>query len=81
MQFQGKRVMSQYILAFDVGGTNLRAAVVEDSGAIVFQDRRPTEVEQGLEALEAKLIGWGRELIERAEADSRGDLRTAAPRC
>jgi glucokinase len=56
---------AQHVLAFDIGGTKLAAAVVDADGQIATEARAPTIREDG-EALYARLEGLGREVIERS---------------
>ena len=63
--------MPEHAVGIDLGGTYIKAGVVDDSGSIVHQSSRPTNVEEGLDAIVASMadaaeravsqsgVGWG----------------------
>jgi len=61
------------VLALDVGGTKLAAGVVDSDGTLRSFVVRPTGREDGPDAMIERLIGLGRQALERA-ASRPGDL-------
>ena len=47
-------------IGVDIGGTNLRFALVDETGAILIRDRRQTEIGQGKENFLDRLVAGGR---------------------
>ena len=48
--------MSKAIIGIDLGGTNVKTAVVSREGEVMGKDSRPTDAEKGLEAVLAKMV-------------------------
>lgn len=48
--------MSEYIIGVDLGGTNVKTALVHRDGTLVAKDSRPTEAAGGPEAVMAKMV-------------------------
>lgn len=68
--------MSEVIVGLDLGGTNIKTAIVDREGKILGKDSRPTLVEEGLE----KVLGRMEEGVNAALADAsqqRGDVVAA----
>lgn len=60
----------QATIGVDIGGTNLRFALVDESGAILLREHRPTEISLGRESFLDRLVG-GITGMQRG-AESRG---------
>ncbi len=58
--------MTTAVVALDVGGTAVKAAVVDRSGSVLHADSRPTGVVHGIDAVVAGLAGLAEDLVERA---------------
>lgn len=58
--------MARRVLAVDLGGTNLRAAVVADDGTLSHRRSVPTQAESGPEAVVGRLVA----LIDRVAAEA-----------
>jgi len=68
--------VSEVIVGLDLGGTNIKTAIVDREGKILGKDSRPTLVEEGLE----KVLGRMEEGVNAALADAsqqRGDVVAA----
>ncbi len=63
---------SGVVLALDVGGTQLKAAISGAGGALTNLVRRPTSAAEGGDAVLQRLVMLLRELRETAEASGRG---------
>ncbi|WP_245899381.1 ROK family protein [Nonomuraea indica] len=46
---------SSFVVALDVGGTSMKGGLVDDTGAVLLSERRPTPREQGPEAVVAAI--------------------------
>ena len=62
-----------YVIALDVGGTAMKAALVAPDGAVLFQARRPTMREQGPDAVVAAIRTFTADLADE------GHRRFGAP--
>jgi glucokinase len=60
------------VLGFDLGGTNLRAAVANTSGKLLVQHAIPTDAEHGAEKAICRVLQLGQELVKK----SSGELRS-----
>ena len=60
------------VLGFDLGGTNLRAAVADTSGRLLVQRVVPTEAQHGAENAICRVLELGQELLRK----SSGELRS-----
>jgi glucokinase len=60
--------MTDAVLAIDIGGTKLAAGVVDPAGTMRLRAEVPTRAAEGLEPVLGRIIGLGRELLERAAA-------------
>src|SRR5690554_5062764 len=67
-------------LALDVGGTKLAAGVVDVTGHLSSFVRRPTGVEDGVDAVIERLIDLGNEAIARSDR-SRSQLSVVGIGC
>src|SRR5438128_501019 len=56
----------KHVLAIDIGGTKLAAAVVREDGTQLSKGRVPTDVPKGPEAGMQRLVGLCRDLIAQA---------------
>ncbi|MGW3572262.1 ROK family protein [Streptomyces sp. NPDC000941] len=52
----------KHVIALDVGGTGMKAALVGADGALLHEDRRPTGRERGPEAVVATILDFAAEL-------------------
>ncbi|MFJ8793312.1 ROK family protein [Streptomyces sp. NPDC102462] len=52
----------RHVIALDVGGTGMKAALVGDGGELLHQDRRATGRERGPEAVVEGILGFAAEL-------------------
>ncbi|MER6530359.1 ROK family protein [Streptomyces sp. NPDC001508] len=52
----------RHVIALDVGGTGMKAALVGDGGELLYQDRRATGRERGPEAVVEGILGFAAEL-------------------
>ncbi|MFB7498150.1 ROK family protein [Streptomyces sp. NPDC056161] len=55
----------RHVIALDVGGTGMKAALVGDGGELLHQDRRPTGRERGPEAVVEGILDFAEELRAR----------------
>lgn len=65
--------MAQALIGVDLGGTNVKAAVVSQEGAILAKDSRPTFAEDGLESVLETMHDSVRESLTQADL-STGDV-------
>ncbi|MCX2968856.1 MULTISPECIES: ROK family protein [Streptomyces] len=52
----------RYVIALDVGGTGMKAALVGVDGELLYQARRPTERERGPDAVTAAVLAFAADL-------------------
>ncbi|MEU5087418.1 ROK family protein [Streptomyces sp. NPDC021356] len=52
----------RHVIALDVGGTGMKAALVDENGALLHQARRPTGRERGPDAVVEGILGFAAEL-------------------
>lgn len=52
----------KHVIALDVGGTGMKAALVAPDGTLLHQERRPTGREHGPEAVVAAVLGFAADL-------------------
>ncbi|WP_133911963.1 ROK family protein [Streptomyces sp. NBC_00582] len=52
----------RHVIALDVGGTGMKAALVGADGTLLHQDRRPTGRERGPDAVVAAILGFAADL-------------------
>ncbi|MGF1430862.1 ROK family protein, partial [Kitasatospora sp. LaBMicrA B282] len=52
----------KHVIALDVGGTGMKAALVAQDGSVLFEARRPTGREHGSEAVVAAILDFAAEL-------------------
>ena len=71
--------MAAYSIAVDLGGTNLRAAVVDDSGKMLDKISAPTNMPDGREAVVSSLVGAIESLRGRWGGDSLAGIGVAVP--
>lgn len=58
--------MSRLVVAADFGGTNLRAALVNEAGGVVERIDRPTPAEASSEAILAEIVQLFRDVVAKA---------------
>jgi glucokinase len=63
------RGVTDAVVAVDVGGTTIKAALVTEDGALRQLRRRPTRAEHGADAVVETVVGVAGELAEAAGAD------------
>ncbi len=61
-----------YTIGIDLGGTNVRAGLVDEAGRVLASARRPTEAQRGPEHVMRLLIECAREVDPRGEARAVG---------
>jgi glucokinase len=66
-------------LAVDLGGTNLRSAAVDLTGTIIYETRRPTFADQGVDAVIDRIALAIREAADRAGVSAATPVGVAAP--
>lgn len=71
--------MPDKTLAFDLGGTNLRCAVVTRDGEIELEDRALTEGERGVDVVIDHMVELIESIAARADLDSNISIGVAAP--
>ena len=59
--------MSRCAIGLDVGGTNLKGAVVDEAGKILFKDSVPTLAAEGGAAVLGRLVGLAKKLADAAK--------------
>ncbi|MEW9518595.1 ROK family protein [Streptomyces tubercidicus] len=59
----------KHVIALDVGGTGMKAALIAPDGMPLYEDRRPTPREQGTDAVVASILDFAAEL--RCEGERR----------
>ncbi|GAG35978.1 unnamed protein product, partial [marine sediment metagenome] len=64
--------MAKKLLGVDLGGTNLRAAVVDEEGKILGSARVETRAAEGPEAVVARMASCAREAVKDAGLDLGG---------
>ena len=65
------------VIGIDIGGTNLRFALVDGNGTILKRERRPTEIERGRESL-MQHIATGIAELRREAASLGSQVRAVA---
>ncbi len=70
--------MGEVVAALDVGGTSIKAGLVDRQGRVLFSTRRPTVVEQGPAAVVAGIVDLADELCSASEI-SAGAGTSAVP--
>lgn len=68
--------MTDTVLAIDLGGTNFRVALMDRAGTVLRKDRQPTRIEEGPDAIIARLIESARGILRDS---SPGAIGVAAP--
>lgn len=58
----------KYVIALDVGGTGMKAALLAQDGSVLFEARRPTGREHGTEAVVATILDFAAELADEGRA-------------
>lgn len=58
--------MSSYVVALDVGGTAMKGAVVDRAGVVRHDERRPTGVEDGVDAVAENIVSFAADLFGEA---------------
>lgn len=65
------------VIGMDVGGTGLKAAVIDRQGGVFIKEQRPTRRERGPEAVVASILDFAYDLAEKSRGPS-GVERVAA---
>ena len=60
----------QLVIGMDVGGTGLKAAVIDRQGRVVIKEQRPTRRERGPEAVIASILDFANDLAKSAPSTS-----------
>lgn len=63
-------------IGIDLGGTNIAAGLVDETGKLIFSVKRPTDTQRGRDAIVEDMCAMAMELV--AEAEKRGLPRPAA---
>lgn len=71
--------MSSYAVGVDLGGTNLKAALVDREQGLVERTERPTEADQGPEHVEAQIASIVADMIDAAPTGSVEGIGIGAP--
>jgi glucokinase len=58
----------RHVIALDVGGTGMKAALVAEDGALLYEARRPTGRERGPDAVVETILGFAAELYAHGRA-------------
>ncbi|MFG2820678.1 ROK family protein [Kitasatospora sp. NPDC048365] len=58
----------KHVIALDVGGTGMKAALVAQDGSVLFEARRPTGREHGTEAVVATILDFAADLADEGRA-------------
>ena len=61
--------MGAVVAALDVGGTSIKAALIDRRGRALMELRRPTAVESGPDAVVAGILALAQELVETSGVD------------
>jgi glucokinase len=61
--------MSGSVVAIDVGGSACKGALVDDSGAVLYTESRPTGVERGVPAVVDTIADFAVALADRADGE------------
>lgn len=77
---RGLMAERQYNLGIDLGGSNVKFALIDDAGAVVANDRIPTDGEDGHDAVIARMAEGARRLIARTpEGGTVASIGVAVP--
>lgn len=71
--------MTAVALGVDLGGTNLRAAAVTSDGVVLYESKRPTFADQGVDAVIDRIALSIREAADRAGLPDSVPVGVAAP--
>ncbi len=71
--------MTSHAIGVDLGGTNLKAALVDRDEGIVERMRRPTEADQGPEHIQDQIAAIAADLIDAVPARSVAGIGIGAP--
>ncbi|MFD7455446.1 ROK family protein [Kitasatospora sp. NPDC059827] len=58
----------KHVIALDVGGTGMKAALLAQDGSVLFEARRPTGREHGTDAVVAAILGFAADLADEGRA-------------
>jgi glucokinase len=58
----------KHVIALDVGGTGMKAALVAQDGSVLFEARRPTGREHGTDAVVATILDFAADLAQEGRA-------------
>lgn len=68
-----------YAIGIDLGGTNIKAALVERSAGVVFAQSTPTEADRGADHVLRRIVGLVREVIAAAPKKEVAGIGIGAP--
>jgi glucokinase len=71
--------MTPHAIGIDLGGTNLKAALVDRDEGIVERMKRPTEADQGAEHIQDQIAAIAADLIDAAPTRSVSGIGIGAP--
>lgn len=71
--------MEQYAIGIDLGGTNIKAALVERGAGLVVAKSIPTETERGADHVLNRIVEIAREIIEEAPDKHIAGIGIGAP--
>lgn len=71
--------MTQYAVGVDLGGTNLKAALVDRDEGVLTQTRRPTQADRGPEHVVGRIVEIAREMIGAAPESPVAGVGIGAP--
>ena len=66
------------VIGMDVGGTGLKAAVIDRQGGVFIKEQRPTQRERGPEAVIASILDFAYDLAQRSRGPAGGGRVAAA---
>ncbi|GAA0684900.1 ROK family protein [Kitasatospora atroaurantiaca] len=58
----------KYVIALDVGGTGMKAALLAQDGSVLFEARRPTGREHGTDAVVAAILDFAADLADEGRS-------------
>lgn len=68
----------QFVIGLDVGGTGLKAVVIDRQGGVFMKEQRPTRRELGSEAVIANILDFAYDLAKKSRGPAGADRVVAA---
>ena len=68
------------VIGMDVGGTGLKAAVIDRQGRVFIKEQRPTQRERGSEAVIASILDFAYDLAKSTSSPSGAGRRQSGAR-